>query len=181
MRYPSRTTRKIGLTAVFLMALFSRLHAQILTNDPAVTGYFSNPTGLEYSSGVIYAQVILNSTNPITNAGSELALFDGTNCAGYATIVNGPPGTGVEFCLTAHSDITPGATMIYKFWNSATDLLYSSNISETYSFQNLIGAGSIAQPITLNAFSPVPESSRSFLITVGLLTLLVVHRIRGRA
>jgi hypothetical protein len=49
-----------------------------------------------YSSSVIYAQVLLNDTTQITNAGSELALFNDTTCAGYATIQSGPAPGGFE-------------------------------------------------------------------------------------
>ena len=73
------------------------IHAQVLTNDPALSGYFSTPQGQKYSSSTIYAQVLLNDTTQITNAGSELALFNGTNCAGYATIQPGPAPGGFEF------------------------------------------------------------------------------------
>jgi len=145
--------------------------AQVLTIDPAVSGYFSIPQGQQYSSSVIYAQVILNDTTQITNAGSELALFNDTTCAGYATIESGPAQGGFEFLLTAHANVTPGPVMTYQFWNSASNLLYKTNIPTTYAFQSLVGAGSISHPIILKALA-VPEPSTYVLFGIGAVALL---------
>jgi hypothetical protein len=146
--------------------------AQVLTDDPAVSGYFSNPQGQQYSSSVIYAQVILNDTTQITNAGSELALFNDTTCAGYATIQSGPAQGGFEFLLTAYANVTPGPVMTYQFWNSASNLLYKTNIPTTYTFQSLIGAGTISNPIILKALA-VPEPSTYALFGLGAIALLL--------
>jgi len=162
--------------AVVGVSLASTIHAQILTNDPSVSGYFSVPNGKKYSSGVIYAQILLNSETQITNAGSELALFDGTNCAGYTTIVSGPVSGGVEFMLTAYADVSPGSTIKFQFWNSGTSLLYTTNIASTYTFQSGIGMGSITSPIVLTATASVPEPTPYALIGIGSLGLLLVNR-----
>ena len=163
-----QTLRNAIIAMVLGLTFTSMGHAQILTNDPAFSGYFSNPTGQQYSSGVIYAQVILDDSTPITNAGSELALFDGTNCAGYAEIQSGSAPGGLEFFLTAHANVTPGATMTYEFWNSATGFLYTTNIATTYNFQSLVGAGTITAPITLHATAAIPEPSTNVLIVISL-------------
>jgi len=161
--------------AILGVACSPMIRAQVLTDDPAVSGYFFYPQGQQYSSSVIYAQVILNDTTQITNAGSELALFNDTTCAGYATIQSGPAQGGFEFLLTAYANVTPGPVMTYQFWNSASNLLYKTNIPTTYAFQSLVGAGSISHPIILKALA-VPEPSTYALFGIGAIGMLIVIR-----
>jgi len=161
--------------AILGVACSPMIRAQVLTIDPAVSGYFSIPQGQQYSSSVIYAQVILNDTTQITNAGSELALFNDTTCAGYATIQSGPAQGGFEFLLTAFANVTPGPVMTYQFWNSASNLLYKTNIATTFTFQSLVGAGTISSPIILKALA-VPEPSTYALLGIGAIGMLIVIR-----
>ena len=56
-----QTLRNAIIAMVLGLTFTSMGHAQILTNNPAFSGYFSNPTGQQYSSGVIYAQVTLGN------------------------------------------------------------------------------------------------------------------------
>jgi hypothetical protein len=167
---------------LLVITLLPSLHAQILTNDPAVSGYFSTPTG-QQDTAQIYAQVLLNDTTQITNAGSELALFDGTNCAGYTTIVSGPAPGGREFFLTAWANVSPGPTMSYQFWNSATGLLYMTNIATTFTFTSGTITGTIANPVTLNAVASVPEPSVTALLIISVFVGLIflTRRLAGRA
>ncbi len=178
---PTNSHKHLLLLVLLVITLLPSLHAQILTNDPAVSGYFSTPPGQRDASGVIYAEVLLNNTTLITNAGSELALFDGTNCAGYTTIVSGPAPGGLEFMLTAYADVTPGPTLSYQFWNSGTGLLYMTNIATTYTFTSGTGAGTAANPVTLNAIASVPEPSTNMFLCLGAVALVAGYRLRKAA
>lgn len=179
--YPTNSHKHLLLLVLLVITLLPSLHAQILTNDPAVSGYFSTPPGQRYASGVIYAEVLLNNTTLITNAGSELALFDGTNCAGYTTIVSGPAPGGFEFFLAAYANVPLGPTMSYQFWNSGTGLLYMTNIATTYTFTSGTGAGTAANPVTLNAVASVPEPSTTMFLGLGAVALIAGCRLRKAA
>jgi hypothetical protein len=68
--------------------------------------------------------------------------------------------------------------MHYQFWNGATSLLYTTNISTDFLFVSGAINGSIASPIILQATAAVPEPADPCLVIVGLLTYWVISRFR---
>jgi BspA type Leucine rich repeat region (6 copies) len=102
---------------------------------------------LRYSA-VLFAEIFLDG-NPITNTNSMLAVFNGTNCAGVATISAGP--VGMLFQLPVYANQTVVSGMSYQFYDGTTGLI--STLNETYSFTNGAISGSIVSPVTLHVTS----------------------------
>ena len=75
-----------------------------------------------------------------------LAVFNGNNCAGVATLSAGPAGS--LFQLPVYSDQTPLSGLIYKLYNGATGTI--SILAETYGFTNGTVTGTIINPVALH-------------------------------
>ena len=119
--------------------------SEVTTSFLITPSGWTPPVGARYSA-MIYAKVLDAAGNQVTNAGSMLAVFNGSNCAGVVTLSAGPSGS--LFQLPVYSDQTPVNGMSYKLFNGATGAIFT--LAETYNFTNGAITGTIVNPITLH-------------------------------
>ena len=95
---------------------------------------------------MIYAKVVDAKGNQLTNAGSMLAVFNGSNCSGVTSLIAGPAGS--IFQLAAFANQTPVSGMSYKFFDGTSGQI--TTLAENYNFVYGSITGSIINPVTLH-------------------------------
>lgn len=150
---------------IYLAVVFSGLTGTIIQAQGTQSlPSWQAPLGNRYSA-MIYARVLDATGNALTNAGSLLAVFEGTNCAGVASLSSGPNGS--LFQLPVYSDQTPVAGLTYQIYNAESGQIFAA--TESYSFQSGSLSGSIVNPIALHEsyLQPVPLWSNGFGYSVN--------------
>ena len=115
--------------------------SNISTNPPNWT----YPAGAKYAA-VAFAQVLDGNGKPVTNGGSLLGVFNGTNCCGIAALSPGP--NGPLFQTPVYSDQSMVTNMSYQFYNGLNGQI--TKLAESFSFNNGAITGSISQPLPLH-------------------------------